>query len=681
MSRIAIIAPDKELADLCRSVIKNIKTEDDISIHVGPAYQGIEIAREEKKKSIDAIISRGGTFMLIENARLGIPVVDIGISYQNLIYSLWKAKGYGNKVALVGYKNVFQSIKEIKKHFEELTGMKIIAHKVNSDEEIRGVVDSIVNEEGRDGLVFVGGKKVTASAADYECASVSLKSTEEGIIRAIGEAQKIINAARSEKERANMFKAILDHISDGVISVDKSGKITVFNKAAQKIMTAEEQRVIGSTVANTIFSPHINKVVEKGKPALGILKEIGDTTVVTNSAPIFVDNEVSGAVATFQDVTYLQQLEQQVRRKLSRQGLVPKYQFKNIIGNTTSIKTSLQRAEKFAKTDYTIFITAETGSGKEMFAHSIHSASKRKSAPFVTINCASLPESLLEAELFGYTEGAFTGATKGGRAGLFEQAHGGTIFLDEIAEVSARLQILFLRVLQEKEVRRIGDNQIIHVDVRIIAASNRKLIELVKKGLFREDLFYRLNVLNLGIPPLRERREDIPHLINHFLSTYPASTQQNISITPEAIKMLQKYDWPGNVRQLENILQRIIVISENKSSIQVGDVQQALEGELSYLENVGDLRSHGSKAITDIYDSDEKGNKSAPINLNEYVRSIPDKSSKDGLLPEIENEAILQVLNSVKGNRKEAARILGISSTTLWRRLKKMDLGADIKGH
>ncbi|MDW7738767.1 MAG: sigma 54-interacting transcriptional regulator [Bacillota bacterium] len=670
MPSISIIAPDSELADLCKKVIGNIKTGIKISIFVAPALQGVETARQEVKKGVEVIISRGGTSTLIENAKLGIPVVDIGISYQNLLYSLSEAKKYGTTVAMIGYKNVFQSIKKIDKHLEELTGIKIIARKVNNDEEIYDVMHRIFGEENSENLVFIGGSMVAKTATDLGCASVALKSTEENIIQAIEEAQKIINATRAEKERANMFKGILDHISDGVISVDKNGRITVFNKAAQTIMKADEKSLIGNEVSSTFLSSRIHDVVKQGKPELGVLDEMGGITVVTNSTPIFVDNHVVGAVATFQDVTYLQQLEQQVRRKLARQGLIPKYKFENIIGKSAGMKNVIQRAEKFADTDYTILITAETGSGKEIFAHSIHSTSKRAKGPFVTINCASLPESLLEAELFGYSEGAFTGASKGGRAGLFEQAHGGTIFLDEVGEISGRLQILFLRVLQEKEIRRIGDSRIIPVDVRIISASNRKLKELVSQGGFREDLYYRLNVLNLSIPPLRERQEDIPLLVNHFLSMYPSADRRNTVATPEAMKLLQQYEWPGNVRQLENIIQRLMVIAENELSIEPADVIQAMEGELS---NHHDLNNYGEKvsATSNEYNNlfrDFTATSNGPAEAN--GKTVLDKG--EGLLSDIENEAILKVLRSVNGNRQEAARILGISSTTLWRRLKKI---------
>jgi transcriptional regulator with PAS, ATPase and Fis domain len=293
----------------------------------------------------------------------------------------------------------------------------------------------------------------------------------------------------------------------------------------------------------------------------------------------------------------------------------------------------------------------------------------RKGGPFVTVNCASLPESLLEAELFGYTEGSFTGATKGGRPGLFEQADGGTIFLDEIGQISSHLQILLLRVLQEKEVRRIGDTQLRPVDVRIIAASNKKLIELVGEGIFREDLYYRLNVLNLSIPPLRDRKEDIPLLASHFLNKFPARSTEPV-LTSTANAVLQQYDWPGNVRQLENIVKRLLVTIDNKKTIDSEDVEQTLMTELNYQEH---SKSCSSKNAEPALKIDEKENLIPDIQnvFSDYFLNL-DNRKEIGLLSEIENRTILHVLKSVNWNRQEAARILGIHSATIWRRLNKM---------
>ncbi|HED23868.1 MAG TPA: PAS domain S-box protein, partial [Firmicutes bacterium] len=383
------------------------------------------------------------------------------------------------------------------------------------------------------------------------------------MIRAINEAIRLARTIRSEKARTNQFKTILEYISDGVLAVNSKGEVTVYNKAAENIIGVAKRNVLGRPAQEVIQNTRMHEVLETGIEEVGVLQEIGNTTIVTNRTPILVDSKTVGAVATFQNVTELQQMEQQVRRKLSRRGLMAKWSFADIIGNSPVMKKTVKRALKFAEVDNTILLFAETGSGKEIFAQSIHQRSKRKNSPFVAINCAALPETLLEGELFGYAEGAFTGAVKGGKAGLFELAHGGTIFLDEIGEMSKHLQTLFLRVLQEKEVRRVGDDRVIPVDVRVIAASNQDLGIMVQEGKFRADLYYRINVLNLEIPPLRERRDDIPLLAANILSNFNRRSMIKLTFAPEAFEVLKSYFWPGNVRQLENVLERLFVIAED----------------------------------------------------------------------------------------------------------------------
>ncbi len=427
-----------------------------------------------------------------------------------------------------------------------------------------------------------------------------------------------------------------------------------------------KSEILGCPVQDVIQNTRMHDVLEAGVEEVGVLQEINNTTIVTNRIPILVDGKTVGAVATFQNVTKLQQLEQQVRRKLFRRGLMAKWTFGDIIGKGPAMTRTIKRALKYAEVDNTILLLAETGSGKEMFAQSIHQRSKRKNGPFVAINCAALPETLLEAELFGYAEGAFTGAVKGGKAGLFELAHGGTIFLDEIGEISKQMQTLFLRVLQEKEVRRLGDDKFIPIDVRVIAASNQNLGILVQEGCFRADLYYRINVLNLEIPPLRERKEDIPLLAANILKRYNRYSPQYLAFAPEALEILQIYNWPGNVRQLENVLERLIVIAEN-NMITGANVEAALAGE-PQINEIDDRQLAGTRPITD---------SGATTSLNEkQLEDLYHQKSHngEGLLSKIEKETIIKVLEQVNGRKQEAAQILGISSTTLWRRLKKLGI-------
>lgn len=669
MNRLAIIAPDEELALLCKEVVKQMNCKAEISIRVGATNQGVALARIEKEKGAEVIISRGGTAMMIRDEIPELPVIEIKVTAYDLIYSLNSARNLGHNVVVVGFENVIESIKGIDRVLQDMSRINIITCKVKTEEEIAEVVKSVAGSLGTEDLVFIGGNLVAEKAREIGCPSIVLQSAAESIVQAINEAMLLARSIYSEKRRTNEFKTILDHISDGVLAVNSKGEVTVYNNAAEKIMGRPKDEVLHLSVQDVIQNTRMHDVLESGNEEMGVLQEINNTTIVTNRIPILVDGKTVGAVATFQDVTMLQQLEQQVRRKLSRRGLVAKWTFADIIGTGPAMTRTIKRALKYAEVDNTILLLAETGSGKEMFAQSIHQKSRRKNGPFVAINCAALPETLLEAELFGYVEGAFTGAVKGGKAGLFEQAHGGTIFLDEIGEISKQMQTLFLRVLQEKEVRRLGDDKFIPIDVRVIAASNQNLGRLVQEGHFRSDLYYRINVLNLEIPPLRERKEDIPLLAANILKRYNRSSSQHLAFTTEALELLQLYDWPGNVRQLENVLERLIVIAED-NVITGANVEAALAGELQV-----DEIDYRQMTVTSSINGSDTTNRHATFNDKQLEEISPQKNQYDeGLLSKIEKETIIKVLEQVNGRRQEAARILGISSTTLWRRLKKLGI-------
>lgn len=371
------------------------------------------------------------------------------------------------------------------------------------------------------------------------------------------------------------------------------------------------------------------------------MQQLEDVLIATNRVPIKVGKEIVGAIATFQDVTEITEMEERIRRKTHAKGLNAKYSISDIVGTSQGIQNAKDRAMKFSQVNSNVLIVGETGTGKEIFAQSIHNLSKRRNGPFVAINCAALPENLLESELFGYVEGAFTGARKGGKPGLFELAHNGSIFLDEISELALGLQGRLLRVLQEQEIMRLGHDQVIPINVRVIAASNKDLKTLVNKGEFREDLMYRIDVLRLPIPALRERREDISQLVDHFIQKYSNKFDKFIDgITAEAKELLIRAEWQGNIRELENVCERLVVLS-GASMISEKDIVNIIE-------------------ITE----EQRFSHSIHINtLDSPVRQTID-----------EKEQIICALERSHNNKAEAARLLGINRTTLWRKLKKYDL-------
>lgn len=335
----------------------------------------------------------------------------------------------------------------------------------------------------------------------------------------------------------------------------------------------------------------------------------------------------AGALIFIKNTDRIIEEESRIRRGLSEKGLTAKYTFEDILGQSAAIRENIRMAERYSGVNSNVLIIGETGTGKELFAHSIHQASKRSHQPFVALNCAALPENLLESELFGYEAGAFSGASKGGKTGLFELAHKGTIFLDEIGEIPITLQAKLLRVLQEKEIRRIGSTSVHPVDVRVISATNINMEEKIKEGQFRSDLYYRLNLLDISIPPLRERKEDIQELVDHYLTRFACEMGKSIpTVTKDAARILKEHSWPGNVRELRNICERLTVL--NDTSI--------IDEEL--LCRLKIFRKEETFSVGETADSGED---------SVYDRLKPRKKKKD------------------------LAEELGVSRTTLWRMAKR----------
>ncbi|EPZ52650.1 sigma-54 interaction domain-containing protein, partial [Alicyclobacillus acidoterrestris] len=369
------------------------------------------------------------------------------------------------------------------------------------------------------------------------------------------------------------LSAIIHSVKDGIISTNELEQITTVNDAAQRFLQIPREELIGRQMS------HVTSVKELIGPEdfQNKIVQIGNLKLNTNKTSISQGNNKVGNVITFQDITEIQKIEQKYRLENETKGFTAKNYFHNIVGSSLIIQRTIEQAKKFALSDSTVLILGQTGTGKELFAQSIHNHSKRKSFPFLAINCAALPEALLESELFGYEDGAFTGASKKGKKGLFEIAHNGTIFLDEINSISPYFQARLLRVLQEKEVVRIGGNRVIPVNIRVIAASNEDLFNLVKANKFRPDLYYRINVLQLGLPSLRDRSEDIFPLTQQFLLHQNSELYHKLGPFLEHLcQELQKYQFPGNVRELYNILERFSVLCGLSDNFNLDTANQIL---------------------------------------------------------------------------------------------------------
>ncbi len=438
---------------------------------------------------------------------------------------------------------------------------------------------------------------------------------------------------------------IIDRVSDGVIAYDREGNITTINEKAHALLKVDQKTAADRSVNDLLSQSTGMNVISTQLPIADKIERIGSELFVFNHIPIIINGEAVGGVTTFKDASNVMAVETEIRRSLSK-GLIAKYNLSDLIYKSDGMKKMIERVKQFAATGSTIIIIGETGTGKEILAQSIHNLSQRAKQAFVSINCAALSEQLLESELFGYEEGSFTGSRKGGKPGLFETAHKGTIFLDEIGATSQNVQRHLLRVLQEREVMRIGADRIIPVNVRVIAASNQELVEEVNKGRFREDLFFRLNVLNINIPPLRNRLEDLPYLSEKFLKILSLEHQKEpFQIPDRCIKKLQEYCWPGNVRQLKNFIERLFLICDSGFSMNVFDelfIELLEYRPQEFIPNI-------SSESTSLKDQLRTNN-----NQNEY-------------------ETIKKALEASCFCKTKAAKLLGISRTTLWKKLKQIN--------
>ncbi len=384
---------------------------------------------------------------------------------------------------------------------------------------------------------------------------------------------KVADLLLSTEKLSRNLEVIVNKIRDSIIAIDENDCISAFNPASEDLFHLKYEDVIGKNYSEVFREyPEFVRLMLKETPVYEALFDVKSKKIV-GSITYIKNNKGKSRICALNEVSTLQKIEANVRRKLNKKGYVAKYTFDSIRGTSISITKTVERAKKFAGTDLTVLITGESGTGKELFAQAMHNASSRCDGPFIGINFAAIPENLVESELFGYEEGAFTGALKGGKTGLFEQAHNGTIFLDEIGDAPSKIQSRLLRVLQEREVMRLGASKVIPIDVRVIAATNKDLSHLVEQGVFRRDLYYRLNVLPITIPPLRQRKTDIPEIVRSIIDAYNSS----ILIPEEVMNILKEYNWPGNVRELENVIQYLTVVSNNRI-ITVEDLPPRLTG-------------------------------------------------------------------------------------------------------
>lgn len=465
------------------------------------------------------------------------------------------------------------------------------------------------------------------------------------VFQDITELQAVVAELESVKDLKSILESVVESMFEGIVVVDKNGIITMLNQAYGDFLGIDASTAIGHPATEIIPNTRMHLVVQNRKAEIGEVQRIGENNVVVTRIPIIKDGEITGAVGKvlFKDVKDLRTMANKLN-KLQSELEYYKEELHKTYGGKYTIESIISRSEKMewlktiaakaAKGNSTVLILGESGTGKELFAHAIHQGSPRRNGPFIKVNCAAIPEPLLESELFGYEEGAFTGARRGGKPGKFELANGGTIFLDEIGDMTMAMQVKLLRVLQEKEVERLGGTNTSTVDVRIITATNKELEQLVKQGKFRPDLYYRLNIISLSLPPLRERYEDIPLLCNVLLQKISNTINTAIKgISPAVMKLFTEYSWPGNVRELENVLERSVNLMDDEEFIMLEHLPPTIKKSYKVVE----------ETAADIY----------------------------SVLENAERQAICKALEAMEGNKSKAAQLLGLHRSGFYKRLKK----------
>ena len=468
-----------------------------------------------------------------------------------------------------------------------------------------------------------------------------------GVAQDITELQQIANELNSVKEMKLTLETILDTGHDGYLVVNKEGYIMTLNKAYAELIDITQEEAVGRHVKEVIPETQLHLVSQTGKTQIGEVLRVKGREAVVMRYPINKDGRIIGAVSKvmFRDVNQfissaknVYSLQKQIKTDPEQLASV-RYNVDSLIGKSQPMLRLKDTVRRVALGPSTVLIRGESGTGKELLAHSVHVGSNRCLGPFVKVNCAAVPENLLESELFGYVEGAFTGAKKGGQIGKFEQANGGTIFLDEIGDMPLLMQAKLLRVLQEKEIERLGDNRTRHVDVRVVAATNRPLEEMIKENNFREDLYYRLNVMALHIPSLCERIDDLKELTAHFLAKFNYSFGLNVTgLSDDARELFENYNWPGNIRELENVVERAFNLVDGH--------------------------------LIDIIHMPPYLQKFGKIKRRSVNKSLP------SLLEQVEKEAIADALSATNGNKMQAAKILGISRAWLYKKIAQYGIKA-----
>jgi transcriptional regulator with PAS, ATPase and Fis domain len=629
---IALIAPYEKLRDLALKARERYAVP--IAVYQGDLQEGVAAARRALSEGASIIVSRGGTALMIAE-ELGIKVVEIRISGYDVLRTALGLVDPARATAVVGFDQFVDGVQPI----YELLKIPVALFRIQSAGELPQVMDEI----RRRGLRRVVGDAVSTQVAATLDLEVRLVETgQQAIYESLEKALAIYSNIQDQLKRTHLLETLISVVDETIVLIDGRGRILTPHLSRLRPVGFRHERKLDLTVLGDDLLRLVKQApAQAGTTSEGVVRINERDYFATVHSLSEQQAESEGAVIIIHDISRIRSIDRNIRRQQRQNAPVSAWTLSDIVHQDPAMVRCVSLAKCFARTDSAVVLYGETGTGKELFAQGIHRHGRRAHGPFVAVNCGAIPPTLIESELFGYVEGAFTGAHRGGRVGLFELAHSGTIFLDEINELELPMQTRLLRVLQEKEVMRIGDSKPIPISVRVIVASNVPLWDEVASGRFRKDLYYRLNVLGLEIPPLRRRPQDIRPLFFHFLDELCVRARRSRPpVAPTVLAWLDQHDWPGNVRELQNFAERYFVWSTELADVAGPFLEEMLEAGLL---------------------SKESQSAKAPAELAKAGRY-------DGSLLDIERRIVRTVLAEEGGNVSRAAERLGIDRNTLKRK-------------
>jgi propionate catabolism operon transcriptional regulator len=611
-----------------------------------------QVRQRQAIQAVDVVVAAGSNGGYLRQ-HLELPVVLVKVGGFDVLQALATARQRSQRVGLVTWQGAPLDLSP----FNTLFDLGVTQRTYATEDDARACLRALQQQ----GIEVVVGPGLVANLADEMGLTGVFLYSMDAVREALHDAVEVARAARIEQAKRERLNTILGQLSDGVIAVDRQERIQTLNPSMARWLGVRPDEWLGRVLTEVCPELSLQSVLRLGEADVERIERVKGKTLIVNRLPIIEHGQLTGAVLTCQDPISIQRVDRHLRTRTKAPATPRRHALEQLLGRSPAIDQLRRMAANAARSAATVLLIGESGTGKELVAQGIHAASDRRDMPFVALNCAALTETLLESELFGYEEGAFTGARRGGKIGLFEAAHRGTLFLDEVGEMPLSLQARLLRVLQEREVLRVGATEPTPVNVRVIAATHRDLREQVAQGLFRLDLFYRLNILRLDVPSLRQRRDDVPLLAEalharlcHRLGSDPARTRPWLQALVQAAG---PYDWPGNVRELENLLERLLAYAGDEP----GDTPR-----------VQSLPERLRLIAPELFESVVSSPPDPPRSGVTATPAAQGFEAVDWRLLQARQDAqhIQRVLDACGGDRQQAAQQLGISRTTLWRKLK-----------